>query len=84
MKKTLFLSFLLSLGCAADDVFVPQSIITVQDGDTACMDTTLTEENYSSCTTGQSSTMADVLGQAQQFTKNYFSLLALAARRRRN
>lgn len=71
MKKTLFLSFLLSLGCAADDVFVPQSIITVQDGDTACLDTTLTAENYSSCTTGQSSTIADVLGQAQQFTKNY-------------
>lgn len=74
MKKTLFLLSVLcfaTAGAYAHDVFVPQSIITVQQGDKAYGNTRLTENNYLSSTTESSETVADVFSQKQQFTTNY-------------
>lgn len=77
MKKTLFLTTILSLvaahAYAADDVFVPQSVISVQQGKTVTSATQLTDAavEYATSTTTENETVGEVLGQAQQFTKNY-------------
>lgn len=77
MKKTLFLTAILSLISMSTyaeytaDVFLPQSIITVQQGEKADRNTALTDENYRSSTNADSVTMGDVLTQAQQYTTNY-------------
>lgn len=76
MKKTLFLSLALGLASAstyADDVFVPQSIIDVQKGADVSLSTELTDDalHYDTSTANESATVADVMAQKQQFTKNY-------------
>lgn len=76
MKKTLFLASVLCLSGAAvyaDDVFVPQSVLRVQAGETVTSATLLTNAavDYTTSAAAESATVGDVLGQSQQFTKNY-------------
>ena len=78
MKRTLLLSPVLGIlptsyaTLAADDLFVPQSILNIAKDTTATEKTTVSAENYSTCyTDSEAQTIRDVLEQNQQFTEAY-------------